>query len=63
MVLVFVASLLLISDLPKFIPAAISAWGPGHERFWGLVTLDFIFMRLPILAVGIGGVRGLPDEQ
>jgi hypothetical protein len=60
MVLVFFVSLLMISDLPRFIPAAVSAWGPGHERFWGIVTLDFIFMRLPIIAVGIWGLRHLP---
>lgn len=63
MVLVFFASLLLISDLPEFIPAAISAWGPGHERFWGIVILDFIFMRLPIVALGIWGARRLPRES
>jgi hypothetical protein len=61
MVLLFFISLLMISDLPRFIPAAIAAWGPGHERFWGIVTLDFIFMRLPIIAAGIWGVRDLPE--
>ena len=59
MVLLFFASILLISDLPQFIPAAIASWGPGHERFWGIVTLDFILMRLPIIAAGIWGVRDL----
>ena len=57
MVLVFFASLLVISDLPQLIPAALASWGPGHERFWGIITLDFIFMRLSIVAVGIWGVR------
>ena len=62
MVLVFFISLLVISDLPQFIPAAIAAWEPGHERFWGIVILDFIFMRLPIVAVGIGSVWNLRRE-
>lgn len=59
MVLVFFVSLLVISDLPQFMPAAIAALGPGHERFWGIVIQDFIFMRLPIVVVGIGSVRNL----
>jgi hypothetical protein len=62
MVLLFFTSLLVISDLPRFIPAAMHAWGPGHGRFWGIVTLDFIFMRLPIVAAGIWGVRGADGE-
>lgn len=59
MVLAFFVSLLVISDLPEFIPAAIAAWGPGHERFWGIVTLDLIFMRLPMVAVAVWGVHDL----
>jgi hypothetical protein len=63
MVLAFFVSLLAISDLPEFIPAAIDAWGPGHERFWGIITLDFIFMRLPIVAVAVCGVHDLRPGQ
>jgi hypothetical protein len=54
-VLLFFASLLTILDLPRFIPAAIDALGPGHEQFWGIVTVDFVFLRLPILAAGLWG--------
>jgi len=42
--------------------ADVRSFWPGHERFWGIVTLDFIFMRLPIVAVGIWGVRDLRRE-
>jgi hypothetical protein len=59
MVLVFLASL-AIYDLTRFIPAAMAALGPGHGRFWGIVTLDVLFMRLPMVAVALWGVRGLP---
>ena len=54
MVLVFFASL-LIYDLTQFTPAA--AFGPGRGRFWGIITLDFLFMRLPMVAVALWGVR------
>jgi len=57
MVLLFFISLLAVSDLPRFIPAAIANWGAGHARFWEIVTADFIFMRLPVIAAGIWGVR------
>ena len=62
MVVLFFVSLLVISDLPRFIPAAIAAWEPGHERFWVVVTADFIFMRLPIVAAGTWGVRDSSGE-
>ena len=55
MVLLFFMSLLLIGDLPRFIPAAMASWGDG--LFWGIVATDFTFMRLPILVAGIWGVR------
>jgi hypothetical protein len=55
MVLLFFISLLLISDLPRFIPATMASWGDG--LFWGIVATDFTFMRLPILVAGIWGVR------
>ena len=58
MVLLFFVSVLVISDLPRFVPAALAALGPGHGRFWGIVVLDFVFLRLPIVAAGIGGVGG-----
>jgi hypothetical protein len=64
MVLVFFASL-VIYDLTRFIPAAMASWSSG--RFWGIVTLDILFMRLPMIAVALWGVRGWPrvsaDEQ
>jgi hypothetical protein len=58
-VLLFFISLLAISDLPRFIPAAVAAWGPGHERLWTIVPLDFILLRLPIVVAGIWAVRDL----
>ncbi len=61
-VLLFFMSLLAISDLPRFIPAAVAAWEPGHERFWSIVTLDFILLRLPIVVAGIWGVRDVPGR-
>lgn len=57
MVLAFLASL-VIYDLTRFIPAAMASWGPGHGRFWGIVTLDVLFMRLPMVAVAMWGIRG-----
>ena len=55
MVFLFFISLLLVGDLPRFIRAAMASWGNG--LFWGIVAVDFIFMRLPILVAGIWSVR------
>jgi hypothetical protein len=56
MVLIFFISLLLILDLPRFVPAAMASFGNGG--FWVIVALDFMFLRLPIVVAGIWGVRG-----
>ncbi len=55
MVLAFIASL-AIYDLTRFIPAAMASWSSG--RFWGIVTLDVLLMRLPMVAVALWGGRG-----
>jgi hypothetical protein len=61
MVLVFFLSVLVIWDLPRFVPAAIASLRPGQGRFWAIVVADFVFMRLPIVAAGIWGVRDPRD--
>jgi hypothetical protein len=57
MVLLFFISQMIIGDLPRFIPAALTALGPGQGRFWWIVASDFIFMRVPIVITGIWGVQ------
>jgi len=57
MVLLFFSTLMFVGDLPRFIPAALGEFGPGHGRFWWIVALDFVFMRVPIVMAGIWGVR------
>ena len=57
MVLLFFSTLMIIGDLPRFIPAALAEFGAGHGRFWWIVALDFFFMRMPIVMAGIWGVR------
>jgi hypothetical protein len=53
-VLLFFVSHLLLSDLPRFVPAAFASW--EQPRFWWIVALDFIAMRLPIVLAGIWAV-------
>ena len=57
MVLLFFLSVLVFWDLPRFLPAAIASLHAGSARFWVIVVADFVFMRLPIVAAGIWGVR------
>jgi len=47
----------LLYDLTQLLPEAMESLKPGHGRFWGIVTLDLLFMRLPILVAGVWGVR------
>ena len=63
LVLLYFMSVVLISDLRRFVPAALEALGPGHGRFWLIVTFDFIFMRLPIVVAGIWGVHDAHVKQ
>jgi hypothetical protein len=58
MVLLFFISHMIIGDLPRFIPAALTAFGPGQGRLWWIVVSDFVFMRVPIVMAGICLTRG-----
>jgi hypothetical protein len=62
MVSAFFIFLLLVFDLPRVIPAALSALSNSatFASFIGVASIDFIFLRLPILAGGICAVRSRP---
>ena len=61
MVLLYLLSVLLFLDLPRFIPAAMSGFGSGV--FWLIVMGDLMFLRLPIALAGIWGVRDRPSKR
>ncbi len=65
MVLVFFVSLLLLLDLPRVIPAAIEAAHRAEtfSSFVGIALMDFLFLRVPILAGGIWCVRPRPSSR
>jgi hypothetical protein len=62
MVSCFFVTLLVFADLPRVVPAALTASRDANVfwRFIGIALLDFAFLRLPILVGGIWAVSEGP---
>jgi hypothetical protein len=59
MVLAFFLSLTLFFDMPRVVVSVIELWGQWERltHFFGIALVDFVLLRLPILAGGICGIR------
>ena len=55
LVLLYFVFVLVLIDLPRFIPAAIASFRQAH--FWLSMIIYFVFFRLTILIGGIWGVH------
>ncbi len=60
LVLLYFVFVLVVIDLPRFIPAAIASF--RHVHFWLSMMIYFVFFRLTILVGGIWGVRASSQQ-
>ena len=64
MVLVFFLSLTIGYDLPRVVITVLSIWNDVDRlvAFVAIASVDFVFLRLPILAGGIWGIRDMRTQ-